>query len=211
MNTTNNNVQGLKYSGHITITYKKGNRVLKVEKYKNAGRWPLFYFLNNALKGDYSLADKWRPKFILLFNAADEGAQIPEINDTGVESNKIGSYANDNKKRSFTPILYSEDPVINKVENQGIGSGSLTYKFVIPFTHIDTSKGAINLIGIYSSEQISTKKYDEPSMYFFVSKINDAGDTVLGNINSVTSGNKDAEYNVFIEWTLNITNDKGEK
>lgn len=209
----NKNVDGLKYKGEIKVTVKKGNKVLSSQKYKNAGRWPLFYFLNNALKGDYSLAENWRPKFILLFQAAPEGDDIPIITTEGATwDSQIQKYANYEHKSSFTPVPYSEDPVVYKTESLGIGSGYIIYKFIIPFTHIDIKKDT-NLIGIYSKEAVNSGNinYGEPSMYFFIPKGTTPPDnTKLGNIVQLDDNEKDTEYNLFIEWKLTISNETKE-
>ena len=55
------------YTGKINVSLKKGNKTCFTKQFKNKGRWPLFYFFNMCLRGDYKTADFYRPKFINAF------------------------------------------------------------------------------------------------------------------------------------------------
>lgn len=207
----NKKEDSLKYTGEIKVTIKKGKKTISSNKYKNSGRWPLFYFLNECLKGDYQIAENWKPRYVNLFEAGQVGAPLPEIKDNGTNLNEIQSYTN--TKVSLITHPWAEDPDVEKNESDGIGSSNIIYNFVIPFTHIDTSK-KVNLICLYCRNEF--KNYGNPSMFFFVNggeghedSLGDILSDLRSNGNDISS--KDNEYNLFIEWTLNISNNKKEK
>ena len=66
-----NNTLGVGYSGKVKISLIKDNKALITKEYKNTGNWPMFYFLNLCLSGEYNKAEAYRPKYLKLFNAGE--------------------------------------------------------------------------------------------------------------------------------------------
>lgn len=194
------------YSGDITVSFvdAEGRRRGKARIFKNAGRWPLFLFITTCLDGNFDVAKLMRPQYIELFHAANKGESIPNISDKDTSAN-LGKYINVNNLRTLVTYSFNEDNKV-KVDPDGaskssnLGSSSILYKFLIPFTHINTVDD-INAICLYNSENYH--KYTEPSMFFFV---RDEDDTAkFGSLvdTSVISKN----YNVVIEWKLTFKNE----
>lgn len=189
------------YFGDITVKVvdKKGVQKGKTKTFKNNGRWPLFSFLTTCLDGNYDTAENMRPRFINLFHADDAGATVPNISDDRL-SPEIKEFAKEDKKRTLITYSYVENNISVPAEGEGqLGSSSITYKFTIPFAHINTSDD-INMICLYSKENYNV--YENPSAFFFVKDIEDK--TKLGSLLSNETTNKN--YNLLIEWTLTFKN-----
>ena len=69
----NSSKQFLGYHGIVKVGLMKNNKLYSVKTFKNAGRWPLFYFFTSCLAGSYEDVDSLRPKFIDLFNYTGSG------------------------------------------------------------------------------------------------------------------------------------------
>jgi hypothetical protein len=75
--TENPSVNQINYTGTVTIKVVKNGKIIKKNKGKNAGLSPLFSFLTNCLVGNF--VPKLSPKFIQLYNSADELITLAEI------------------------------------------------------------------------------------------------------------------------------------
>lgn len=201
------------YSGKINVSLQKNGKNYFTKTYKNSGRWPLFYFLNICLRGDYEQADIYRPRFIDLFGLETlTGQNVPTIIDpeeNSVElhsSNKYSTYFNDNTRVSLMSYPYMSDPdvsVVNPASNPNIqiGSSKVTYKFTIPFTqlNLNISNPTINAFTLTWKQG----NIQDANAFFFVLDENNKIANLLEGLNGTQLGD---EYNFYIEWTLKITN-----
>ena len=182
---------------------KKTNKVIKVQKLKNNGRWPLFEFFARCLEGKWQDANNLRPYYIDLFSAGESGTNIPNISDAD-ESAKIGTYANATNRTSLLtyPLYTSSDVTVQK---SNVGYAEITLTFLIPFTAIIRNKDS-NLICLYSNDTHGGGDgIGNPSAFFFVP---DSKDTAkLGKlIADKSQGDDSNDYNLIIEWTMSISN-----
>lgn len=206
------------YSGKINVSLQKGKRTYFTKTYKNHGRWPLFYFLNMCLAGDYSKAETFRPKFINVFDFDLTGETVPEIIDGAqLEENKITTYFNSANCISVLSYPYMSQPDVNYKDDQN-GSSTLTYKFTIPFTQIGLKTegggtGAIEGFALYASQTAegstdskALNNISNPCAYFFLTDGNKTNSKVKNLLEDLDSAHLGDEYNLYIEWTLSIVN-----
>ena len=194
----------LSYKGNIVVktVNKKTDKVIKVQKLKNNGRWPLFEFFARCLEGKWQDANNLRPYYIDLFSAGQAGANIPNISDTS-GSDSIGTYANATYRTSLLtyPLYTSRDVTVQK---SNVGYAEITLTFLIPFTAIIRDKDS-NLICLYSNDTHGEGGFDNPSAFFFVPDSNDP--KKLGKlIANKSQGDDSNDYNLIIEWTMSISN-----
>ncbi len=195
------------YIGELNISLLKNNKVIKTKKYKNKGRWPLFYFFSQCLGGNYKNALLYRPQYLVLYYAGAKNTDTPIIGDG--EGN-IGLYAKEENKMTSGLIQVVETPVITKTENN-IGSSNINFHFEIPFSYLnlqreegDTNWKPINLIALYCANFVPTEStnLNQPSNFCFIESNGKLGD-LLTELNVTTDQSR---YSLKIEWTLSIIN-----
>jgi hypothetical protein len=139
-NTTN-----IKYEGKVVVSIVKGKKVISSTTYKNKGKLPLFRFIVDCLRGDYSSAEAYRPKYIQLLSAGKSGDDVP------AESTSMFS-------TTITPkIIYQQTPATfyyKKKNNTTEDYATITFKFMIPFSQLN-SQANINLFCLYDQESYS--------------------------------------------------------
>lgn len=203
MNSDNINIT---YEGKVKVSLYKKDKLKSTKIYKNQGRWPLFTFLTNCLKGDYKNIELYRPKFIVLYSIPRTYLNdrkeipdlIPEINDkSGVkgQNTDIAYYTLPEFKKNSVIISLDSSPKIVTDSDGIIGYSSITYTFKIPFTQLSLQKelgvdswnaepysytwNPINLVALYSGEYIPNNNlanYSQPSAFFFPAWINKKGE-----------------------------------
>jgi len=198
------------YSGKINVSLQKNGKTYFTKTYKNSGRWPLFYFLNICLRGDYEQADIYRPRFIDLFGLETlTGQNVPTIIDpetNGAELhsvNKYSTYFNNSTRVSLMSYPYMSDPDISVVNTSDIqiGSSKITYKFTIPFTQLNLNNAnpTINAFTLTWKQG----NFADANAFFFITDDQNKVVNLLAGLNGAALGD---EYNFYIEWTLKITN-----
>lgn len=196
------------YTGTITVSLRKDKKIISTKTFKNHGRWPLFYFIAQCLKGDYANADTFRPKYINLFCLGKKGQDIPiELLPSNPDVSDF-SILDLEHKLSLNAYPYSSAPEVSKVESKGYGSAKITYKFTIPFTQIDLSdpdKKDINGIALYSPEFVSSNLI-QASAFFMVTQgaKNDKLGSLLTTEESELSNKND--YNIYLVWEMEFKN-----
>lgn len=197
------NVQdGLNYSGKVKVGLMKNGKLFSVKKYTNEGRWPLFYFLCGCLAGDYTTINNYRPRYLQLFYKTP-GSERDLPNPT--TQSDFASYFDEGNLVSLLPYPYTDTPKIEKIEDistDAIGSSKITYKFMIPFTQLNISaSGNINYLALYCQEKVN--QLAQPSVYVFVQD----SDGKWANLITETVSDMQ-NWNIYIEWTLEISNFK---
>ena len=220
------------YEGKVKVSLYKKDKLKSTKIYKNKGRWPLFTFLTNCLKGDYKNVELYRPKFIVLYSIPRNqlnNDQIPEINDeNGNKGTKtdIAYYTKRDYKKNSVIIALDSSPKVITNSDAIVGYSSITYTFKIPFTQLSLQResGAnswnsgsdstypsykwnpINLVALYSGRYIpnSDENFTQPSAFFFPAY----EDTEkLGSlIGAEEATGASSEYSLLIEWTLTLGN-----
>lgn len=233
-NVKNISLDSLNYKGAIKVQITKGNKVIRETQFKNNGRWPLFKHLVDALSGNYTQADLNRPILIGIYsvpyNLTNDGF-APEINDGGDPKNYISTYAKKDYLKVAVAGMFMTEPVPSVKTNKGIGSASVTYKFIIPFTSLlvdptetrdpwNSEEGwqvdPLNLVCLYgranawqansateSSETGDEDTYGNPNAYFFVTEDNKK---MVSLLPKDITGNS-SEYSLVVKWTLTFKNE----
>lgn len=230
-NDVNNSFDKLQYKGMVKVSVIRGNKTLRKKVFTNKGRWPLFRHMVEALRGNYSEAENFRPMVVGLYsipyNKTSDG-KMPIIVDTSIgdiqdDKKKISTYANYDYLASGSPGMFMTEPKIDIDETQNIGNGAITYTFLIPFSNLNidaTSQGdgwyekgfqldPINLVCLYGRNNCWTSTKDKascgnPSAYFFVTD-----ETADKNLESLIPKDINAlsdEYSLKIEWILTLSN-----
>lgn len=188
----------IKYEGTVQVSLLKGNKTISKKTCHNRGKGPLFQSIGHCLVGDYQSAELTRPKYLALFSAGNKGAAAPTT-DTAVKTilDNITNY------RTSTPIIYQGTPLRESfLENDSEYSNDeerVTIKFMIPFTQL-TSTADINLFCLYGyNNQANTTN---PSAYFLLT--DSTTPTILDTL-IPASITLDADYSLYIQWTLKIT------
>ena len=207
------------YEGNVKVSLMKDGKKYFTKEYKNEGRWPLFYFLNLCLAGDYTVADEYRPRFINLFDfglsgqSGEPGEPVPNIHDDATSDlEKLQHYFNSDNCVSLIAYPFMSKPDVRKQEKEDIGSSTITFKFTVPFTQISLkSHRAIEGFALYCRQTVwgdiipnSNSSLYNPLVYVFLTDT--TGKKVanlLDNLQGVYLGD---EYNLYIEWTLTVTN-----
>lgn len=193
---TSNNLN-IGYSGKVKIDLVKGTKIIKSKEYTNTGNWPIFYFLGLCLSGEYHKAELYRPKYLRLFSAGNAGTD-----PTGIDINNILS--NEDNITSLNLILYNQTPHTSKNETtieSPNGDAETMFKFVVPFTQIlNEVNKPTNLFVLY--DQTNKDVINTPSTYFLL--LNEEGklDDIFSQEEDLISN----DYNLFIQWTINIQN-----
>lgn len=198
------NLDSISYEGNIKVSILKGKKVCSTNIYKNSGRWPLFLFLNMCLKGDYKNAEILRPNFIDVFYCGEVGdGYIPNIIDA--QEPKLITYLNSETRKTLTTIPSNLSKKITTKEDN-IGSSSIKYEFIIPFTQLVDGITTIDSLALYSSN--SSGEYQNPCAFFFIKGEKEKDRWKFGNLlkNISTENIKRDEYSLYIEWTLSLTN-----
>lgn len=179
------------YQGEVKATIKHGNKVLKTTKIKNNGKWPLFLFLAKCAAGEYSEAEKYRPKYIQLYHIEPKTGDITtdyfQDYDWELRSNVTGL-------SSTTETDYSD---IANNEN-----GLTKLKFTIPFSYIiNLSQADINFLVLRSDSNLSnaTDAGDDQKEVCAYIKLDE--DSLIAS--NLTQSNK---YTLIVEWTLQFNN-----
>ena len=198
------------YTGKVTVTIKKGDKPYFTKTYKNSGRWPLFKFFDYCLRGEFTVAEGLRPKFVDLFYLVNEGGVVPYITDEPLTPPPYHTlnqfYTNGDMTRvSLTSYPYLTTPAMKEQDNTntaGIGYNSITYKFNIPFTQLAATDNGINLICLYGKNNQGI--YDNPSCFFFI----DDGNGNLGNLvaDLIQPDMKLSDFSLYLEWELCVGN-----
>lgn len=183
------------YQGAVKVAVLKGKRVINSKVYKNEGRWPLFYNISLSLAGNYKEAERFRPKFLKMFQLGIAGDNIP----AGIPV--FGSLP----VTSLNDVLYNNTIDSNYV----IGTSTTvvedystaTLKFLIPFSQIDTTKYT-NLIALYSS----TYKKDNANPCAYIIIADENNPNLLGNLGPSTQLDNENDYNLYIEWSMKVQN-----
>lgn len=217
----------IQYEGNIEVKVLRNKKVIRERKFKNNGRWPLFLHLVHSLAGNYAEAEKYRPLFITIYSIpySPTSGKIPEIIDGSEDpQNQIGSYAKVENIKCGAPGTYMTTPEVKYVEDKGIGTASITYSFLVPFSSLIFTKASqdwvnegyevnpFNLICLYcknnywgrGSTETEEDTYQNPSAFFF---IEDSADP--SKLSSLLPKNIQAssnEYSLQINWTLNFSN-----
>ena len=202
------------YSGKINVSLRKGNRTYLKKEYKNHGRWPLFYFLNMCLAGNYTSADAYRPRFIHVFDFNLTGQPVPTIKDDSSSSaEQIATYFKSQNCVSLIAYPFMSAPDITYESNE-IGKSIVTYKFTIPFTQIALKEsGHIEGFALYADQPRGgddtqadlLTSIKNPCVYFFLND-GQAQPKVIDLLADVGQAALGDEYNLYIEWTLSVSN-----
>jgi len=190
-----NNTLGVGYSGKVKISLIKDNKALITKEYKNTGNWPMFYFLNLCLSGEYNKAENYRPKYLKLFSAGAVGKDPSDIDISEILSS-------DTNITSLSTVIYNQTPYTSKTlgtEELPNGKAETTFKFMVPFTQIlnDENKPT-NLFVMYDQEH--RNNITIPSAYFLLLDEDGKLDTITSS--SLISN----DYNLFIQWTITTQN-----
>ena len=198
-------INDIAYTGTVNVKILKKDQVYSSRTFKNSGRWPLFYFLAGCLAGDYLTMETFRPKYIDLFNITkDGGTSVPEINST----TNLSDYFNTDERVSTNTYPYSSQPDIsrkfdgaNESEGVGIGEASATFKFMIPFTQLQSEGGVIKDIkAVCLYCDYNKSNFPNPSAFFFVVDPDDPTTltSLIENANEFNSAYIN-EYSLYIE------------
>lgn len=216
----------LSYTGEIKAkVYNKKTKKWKfLGNYHNNGRWPLFNFISNCLRGDYKVADTYIPYTIGLFSVdTDKYKTIPVIEDEiinleNLSEKDIQFYLKNERliSNKFVPISSS---AINTDSNYSIGKSSISFTFEIPYSSMNIEKiiGSensyypINLICLYPKGKTpklndsQDRNILEPLAYCFIRDSNDSTkwDNLLKLEYEISNL---SNYNLVIEWKLNFNN-----
>lgn len=204
-----NSNQSLGYKGDLKIQIRKGNKVIKTKNIKNSGRYPLFQFFIECLNGNYDYANKFKPEFLQIFYT--DKINLPKddewetIDNHGENTVNMSTFFNSETKKGLRTFTYYSLPELelDAAVNDQIGSASITYKFLIPFSHIkkQANQVKINALALYSKNNVNT--LSNPSTYVFIS---DEENKFINLIEDITSEISDKDYNIYIEWKLMILN-----
>ena len=203
-------VNSVSYTGVINVSLQKGKKTYFNKTFRNKGRWPLFYFLNMCLRGDYGNAELYRPKYINVFGNEDwEGKEEPKIQDDDTSA-LITNYFTETCRKTESSYPYFTLPDISVKPETNIGTSSITYKFNIPFTQM-SDVHHINAFALYAepvkaSTGDTTARSDisNPCAFFFV--LDEKTRKVINLLQDVTDQELGDEYNLYIQWTLSISN-----
>lgn len=207
------------YTGKVKISLMRDNVKYFTKVFYNHGRWPLFYFFNLCLAGDYGQAEEFRPRFINLFDFGLSNQEIkpPVIEDgSQTQSGKMTTWFNAQNNVSLIsyPMMSKPDVIVaGGTAAEEIGSSKITYKFTIPFTQIQTKTNqAIEGFALYSKQTKNSvtdpKNLDNlanPAAFFFLTDENGYVTNLLQDLSNINLGD---EYNLYIEWILTVRNPK---
>lgn len=209
-------VNSVSYTGVISVSLQKGKKTYFTKQYRNKGRWPLFYFLNCCLRGDYGVADLYRPKYINAFGDASwEDKDEPNITDEEGSIVSIDQYFTEAYRKTVSSYPYLSLPDIEtEIEDKNIGSSMITYKFNIPFSQISNIHH-INAFALYA-EPVRTgtsgtarNAIDNPCAFFFI--LDEETHKVIDLMKGLDDQDLGDEYNLYIQWTLSISNSQYNK
>ncbi len=209
-----NNVDSLSYTGKINVSLKKGKKVYFKKQFKNKGRWPLFFFITQCLRGDYTSADTFRPKYINVFgNPEWKGQPEPQITDDDSSLVMLDDYFKRDNNLSVISYPIMALPDVDLITEDNIGLSKITYKFNVPFSQLK-ERTNINAFALYA-KQVKITSLDKtdlscvnnPCAFFFI--VDDQG-RILDLMDGLAEQNIEQhigdEYNLYIEWTLAISN-----
>lgn len=148
------------YKGDVTIKIVKNGKAISTFKRHNTGYTPLFDFLTQCLM-NYGNVSLGAPKFLKCFSS---NANVLSPDNLGV-----------NVMTSGGGVAYSS---IDQDESKQ----SVTYKFVIPSSIIDTTSLAtskINALALYST--INMQDQSKPSAYISIPNAKQISIGDLGN------------------------------
>ena len=206
------------YTGKIKVSLMRGNKKCFTKEYTNHGRWPLFYFVNLCLRGDYDTADAMRPRFINIFDfASDEnyplvtGVNVPPIIvDGGPAAQQIGTYFKSANKVTLLAYPCMSLPDVSYTAGE-VGTSSVVFKFTVPFTQIalkpSQSIQGFALYPVQTTAATDPTLFDNvsnPLVYFFLTDSDGKIANLLDGLGGTISLGD--EYNIYIEWSLSITN-----
>lgn len=203
-------VNSVSYTGVINVSLQKGKKTYFNKQFRNKGRWPLFYFLNMCLRGDYGNAELYRPKYINAFgNENWENHPEPNISDTDT-SVKIKDYFEEINRKTVSSYPYLSLPDIENNPQDNIGSCLITYKFNIPFSQI-SDVHHINAFALYAEpvkahtgDTTARSDINNPCAFFFI--VDEETQNVINLMDGLTDEDLGDEYNLYIQWSLSISN-----
>lgn len=187
----------IEYSGKVTISLYKKDKILQKKVYHNAGCSSLFRFVALCLQGDYKRAEKYRPCRVQLFNNTSE---YPPVNNS----------LDWDKMKPLTGFISSNRPA---EINESSGNWSATLHFLVPAVYINKkilSNNKINQICLYPRIESDTNIENNCSAYFLFTKEEPQAD---GSINiewdALETTNENENINLLIDWELSIRNNGG--
>ena len=181
----------IKYKGTIGVSILKNGKIIKTNKFHNNGRYPLFQFLCECLRGNYKNAEPFRPKYISLFNVSSAEYEKYKNGNTS-----INNLFNSGNRTTIGAISFKGTPYLN-VSQDGInGTATLTYTFSIPFINLRNTDA--NAIALYGNENWDTS-YINPSAYY----INVNSD---GKLTKLIGESLGSNYSVLVDWTMTFEN-----
>lgn len=187
----------LEYSGKVTVSLCKKDKILQTKVYHNAGCSSLFKFIALCLQGDYARADKYRPCRVQLFNNTSEYPPITEDLDW-------------DKMKPLTGFISSNRPATISENN---GNYSTTIHFLVPAVYINKKileNNKINQICLYPGVVSDTTIEDNCSAYFlFVKEEEQTDGSTIIKWDALETTNENENINLLIDWELSIKNNGG--
>lgn len=186
----------LGYSGKVTISLCKKDKILQTKVYHNAGCSSLFKFVALCLQGEYMRAEKYRPCKIQLFNNTSDSP--PESLDWS-------------KLKPLTGFIYSNRPATVSTDGEKF---STIIHFLVPAAYIDKTileNNKINQICLYPGAASDATAKDNCSAYFLFVKEDEQADgstSTVWDALEITNENEN-NINLIIDWELSITNNGG--
>lgn len=178
----------LRYRGEVKVSIVKNNRVISSMTYNNKGCEPLFRFLCECLKGEYSV--NARPFKIKLYGKSNQ----EEINSPFSEMGWQGY-----EKSSGVTYLTTSN-VEKVVDEFGVEYGcKITYQFRIPYSQLfgDTTNERIYKAALFA--KVDT--YSSEDIYAYFRFLNEDGDEW-----SPIEVNRSENKSIIIEWSLILQN-----
>lgn len=180
-----NSKSSLNYKGEVKVDILDGKRIISSRKIKNNGKISLFIFLAQCLTGKYNMAELNRPCYVQLFSVDPD---TPEADLFNLQTEW--------EQKTF-PINMSTSPTID-YNSSDTEYAQGAFKFIIPFSQI-IDKDNLNLLVLKSQKNVASEDQKEVCAYIY---LNDPNRSPL--IPDELAD--DDRYNIFIEWTLSISN-----
>ena len=183
----------LNYSGTLKVSIAHGKKIIQTRTYKNQGTAKLFEFFCLCLAGQYDAAKNLRPMKLKLFNEQYEN--LPDPANISV-NNPASNIITVNKPSTIT----KDTSVPIGTSGRDYNGYSLTLHYLIPFSYI--TETSVDQACLYSSDPANND--DFLAYYLFEDENHQRLDPI-----TINSENK-LTYNLIVEWTLMIENQKKE-
>ena len=153
--------QNLSYRGDVTVSLMKGNTTISKKQFKNNGYYPLSHFFAYCLANDYTNAETLRPRYIRLFNLGSSGSEAPTT------TTEVTELLTSENELTYVQPMYNTTPGIGKVTDATTGEVyfSTTFKFIVPFSQIDSTRD-INGLCVYCSSYLEF--LNQPNAFFVI-------------------------------------------